>query len=199
MVLVKKSSGAWRLCVDFTDLNKACPKDNHPLPKIDRLVDSTAGHALLSFMDANAGYHQIPMAEKDRPHTAYITSQGVYCYKMMRFRLKNAGATYQRIVNKIFLVDERGIKANPDKGQAVLDMRSPKNVREVQRLTGCLAALGRFLSRSTDKSLTFFRALKRKELDWDEEVEKAFQQLKQHLSTLPKLISPLLGKHYMSI
>ncbi|KNA19683.1 hypothetical protein SOVF_059160, partial [Spinacia oleracea] len=57
VVLVKKPTGAWRMCVDFTDLNKACPKDDHPLPKIDRLVDSIAGHALFSFMDANAGYH----------------------------------------------------------------------------------------------------------------------------------------------
>ncbi|XP_010694815.2 uncharacterized protein LOC104907571 [Beta vulgaris subsp. vulgaris] len=80
--VVKNPSGAWHMCVDFTDLNKACPKDNHPLPKIDRLVDSTAGHALLSFMDANAGYHQIPMAEHDRVHTAFTTPQGVYCYKM---------------------------------------------------------------------------------------------------------------------
>ena len=90
------------MCMDFTDLNKVYPKDNHPLPKIDRIVDSTAGHALLSFMDANAGYHQIAMAEHDKVHTAFITPQGVYCYKMMSFGLKNAGATYQRTVNKIF-------------------------------------------------------------------------------------------------
>lgn len=62
------------MCVDFTDLNKACQKDDHPLPKIDKLVDSRAGHALLSFMDANSGYHQIPMVEKDQVHTAFITS-----------------------------------------------------------------------------------------------------------------------------
>ncbi|XP_057247196.1 uncharacterized protein LOC130589714 [Beta vulgaris subsp. vulgaris] len=73
-------------------------------------------------------------------------------------------------------------------------MSSPRNVREVQRLTGCLAALGLFLSRSADKSLLFFRALKRKEFDWDKEAEEAFQQLKQHLATLPKLISPLPGE-----
>lgn len=101
---MKKPNGTWRMCVDFTDLNKACPKDDYPLPKIDRLVDSTAGHALFSFMDANAGYHQIPMAPKGQPHTAFITSQGVYCYKVMPFGLKNAGATYQRLVNKIFQV-----------------------------------------------------------------------------------------------
>ena len=95
VVLVKKSNGKWRMCVDFTDLNKACPKDDYPLPKIDRLVDSTAGHALLSFMDANAGYHQIPLATEDQPHTAFITNAGVYCYKVMPFGLKNAGATYQ--------------------------------------------------------------------------------------------------------
>lgn len=83
------------MCVKFTNLNKAYPKDNHPLTKIDRLVDSMAGHALLSFMDANACYHQIPMAEHDRVHTAFITNQGLCCYRIMSFGLKNAGATYQ--------------------------------------------------------------------------------------------------------
>ena len=74
VVLVKKSNGKWRMCVDFTDLNMACPKYDYPLPKIDRLVDSTAGHTLLSFMDANAGYHQIPLAAEDQSHTAFITN-----------------------------------------------------------------------------------------------------------------------------
>ncbi|XP_056690478.1 uncharacterized protein [Spinacia oleracea] len=232
VVLVKKPTCAWRMCVDFTDLNKACPKDDHPLPKIDRLVDSTAGHALFSFMDANVGYHQIPMAEEDQPHTTFITSQGVYCYKVMPFGLKNAGATYQRFINRIFegqlgrnvqayvddmivkskakadhvtdlretlstlrkygmkinpqkcvfgvkggkclgfLVDERGIEANPDKIQAILDMKSPQTIKQVQRLTGCIAARG--VS--------------------SQEAEIAFQQLKDHLSSLPKLVSPLPGE-----
>lgn len=85
--LVKKLSGAWTICVDFTDLNKTCPKDNHPLINTDRLVDSSARHALLSFMDANAGYHQIPMAEQGRVYAAFVTNQGVYCYRMMPFVL----------------------------------------------------------------------------------------------------------------
>ena len=74
MVLVKKDSGASRMCVDFTDLNKARLKDNQPHPNIDRLVDSTNSHKLLSFMDANAGYHQILMAEKDQIHTTFFTA-----------------------------------------------------------------------------------------------------------------------------
>lgn len=90
------------MCVDFTDLNKACPKDSFPLPRINQLVDSTAGHKLLTFMDAFSGYSQINMAEEDQEKTAFITSQGLYCYKVMPFGLKNAGATYQRLVNKIF-------------------------------------------------------------------------------------------------
>lgn len=73
VVLVKKSNGKWRMCVDFTDLNKACPKDNFPLPRIDLLVDSTAGHELLSFMDAFSGYNQNHMEEADQEKTAFIT------------------------------------------------------------------------------------------------------------------------------
>ncbi|XP_021733078.1 uncharacterized protein LOC110699873 [Chenopodium quinoa] len=183
VVLVRKPNGSWRMYVDFTDLNKACPKDDHPLPKIDRLVVSTAGHAHLSFMDANAGYHQIPMSEKDQAHTAFITSQGVYCYNVMPFGLKNAGATYQRLMNKIFEGQlGRHVEAYVD------------DMIEVKRLTGCLAALGSFLSRSADKSLSFFKALKRPKFLWDEEVEKAFQQLKAHLMDTPKLVSPLPGE-----
>ena len=82
------------MCVDFTNLNKACPKGDYPLPKIDHLVDSTAGHAHVTFMDANASYHQIPLAEVDQSHTAFFTSSGVYCYIVMPFGLENTEATY---------------------------------------------------------------------------------------------------------
>jgi hypothetical protein len=95
VVLVKKSNGKWRMCVDFTDVNKACPKDSFPLPRIDALVNSTSGYGLLSFMDAFFGYNQILMHPQDREKTAFITDRGLYCYKVMPFGLKNAGATYQ--------------------------------------------------------------------------------------------------------
>ena len=90
------------MCVDFTDLNNACPKDSFPLPRIDQLVDSIAGHELLTFMDAFSGYNQILMKEEDQEKTAFVTSQGLYCYKVMPFRLKNVGATYQQLVNQMF-------------------------------------------------------------------------------------------------
>jgi len=100
--MVKKTNGKWRICVHFTDLNKACPKDSYPLSCIDLLVDSTAGHQLLSFMDTFSGYNQIRLDEADQEKTLFITSQGLFCYKVMPFGLKNIGATYQRLVNKMF-------------------------------------------------------------------------------------------------
>ena len=84
------------------NLNKACIKDNFPLPRLDRLMDSTTGYKLLIFMDAFSGYNQIKMAEEDQEKTTFITSQRLSCYKVMPFRLKNARATYQRLVNKMF-------------------------------------------------------------------------------------------------
>ena len=101
--MVKKPNGKWRMCVDFTDLNRACPKDSYPLPRIDTLVDSTARHELLSFMDAFLGYNQIKMKEEGQEKTSFVTSQGLFCYKVMSFGLKNAGATYQRLMNKMFV------------------------------------------------------------------------------------------------
>ena len=101
-VVVKKKTGKWHVCVDFTDLNKACPKDPFPMPRIDQLVDATIGHPRMSFLDAFQGYHQIPLATDDQEKTAFVTPVGNYHYKVMPFGLKNAGSTYQRMITKMF-------------------------------------------------------------------------------------------------
>ena len=102
VVMDKKANRKLRMCVDFTDLNRACPKDSSPLPRIDTLVDSTVRHKLLSFMDAFSRYNQIKMNEEDQERTSFVTNQGLFCYKVMPFGLKNARATYQRFMNKMF-------------------------------------------------------------------------------------------------
>ena len=231
-VMVKKDTGGWRMCVDFTDLNKACPKDCYPLPKVDTLVDAAMGYEVLCFFDAFKGYHQIGMSPEDQEKTAFYTDKGTYCYTTMPFGLKNAGATYQRLVNQAFksqigrtveayvddvllksqttstfladlkevlevlretrmmlnpkkcvlgvtsgkflgyLVSRRGIEANPDKVRAIQEMSPPRCVRDVQRLTGRLAALNRFLSQSASKALLFFKVLKKADdFSWTKECQ----------------------------
>ena len=103
MVMVKKANGKWRMCVEFIDLIKACPKDSYLLLCIDLLVNSTAGHQLLSFMDAFFGYNQIKMDVADQEKTSFIISQGLFCYKVMLFGLKNMGETYQMLMNRMFI------------------------------------------------------------------------------------------------
>ncbi|XP_074376769.1 uncharacterized protein LOC141718283 [Apium graveolens] len=255
-VLVKKPNGKWRTCVDFTDLNKACPKDSFPLPRIDQLVDATAGHALLSFMDAYSEYNQILIYEPDQEHTSFITDRGLYCYIGMPFGLINAGATYQRLVNKMFkkqigktmevyvddmlvkskkaedhivdlaemfhilrkykmklnpqkcvfnvesrkflgfMVYHRGIEANPAKIKALLDMKSPTSVKQVQSLTGRIAALNRFVSKSSDRCKEFFKAIKGrgKDFPWTPECEDAFLKIKKQLGNPPMLAKPEDGE-----
>ena len=138
IVLVKKANGKWRLCVDFTDLNKACPKDSFPLPRIDQLVDSIAGHKLLTFMDAFSGYNQIRMAEEDQEKTAFITSQGLYCYKVMPFGQKNAEATYQRLVKKIF---NKQIGRNMEVYVDDMPVKSKEELAHLDDLTETFATL----------------------------------------------------------
>nr|XP_025612049.1 uncharacterized protein LOC112705434 [Arachis hypogaea] len=262
--MVRKSNGKWRMCIDFTDLNKACPKDAYPLPCIDTLVDNSCGYGTLSFMDAYSGYNQILMHSKDQEKTAFITENGNYCYNVMPFGLKNAVATYQRLMNKIFeqqigqnievyvddmvaktklgdphiqdladifgqirrykmklnlekcafgvqggkflgfILTSRGIEANPEKCQAILDVQSPSTIKEVQRLTGRLAALSRFLPCLAPKSSNFFQCLKKntKHFEWNQNCEMAFMSLKEFLSKSHVLQKPKLGEPlyiYLSI
>ena len=101
-IMVKKKNEKWRVCVDFTNLNKTYPKDPFPLPQIDQLVDATVGHPLMSFLDTFQGYHQIPLGLDDQEKTAFVTPVGNYHYKVMPFGLKNAGSIYQRMMTKMF-------------------------------------------------------------------------------------------------
>jgi len=97
------------MCVDYTDLNRACPKDAYPLPNIDKLVDNSSGYKLLSFMDAYSRYNPIPMAEEDKQKTTFMTESGNYYYNVMPFALRNAGATYQRMMNKVYNKELLGV------------------------------------------------------------------------------------------
>ena len=102
LVVVLKKGGNWRVCVDYTDLNEACPKDSFRLPRINQIFDVVARHGILSFLDAFSEYHQIPMHPPDVEKTGFITPHELYGYNLMPFGLKNVGATYQRLVTKIF-------------------------------------------------------------------------------------------------
>ncbi|PKH99436.1 hypothetical protein CRG98_049656, partial [Punica granatum] len=90
------------MCIHYIDLNKACPKDAYPLPRIDLMVDATVGHQLHGFMDAYSRYNEIRMSLEDERHTAFFAHEGVYYYKVMPFGLKNARATYRRLVDAMF-------------------------------------------------------------------------------------------------
>ncbi|GFY89059.1 hypothetical protein Acr_06g0009990 [Actinidia rufa] len=215
VVVAPQKGGKWRVCVDFTDLNKACPKDSFSLPKIDLIVDATSKHELLK--------------------------RGLYCYKVMPFELKNAGATYQRLVNKMFkkqigktmevYIDDMLVKSlrssdhiahlkeafsimrrhrmmlNPSK--CIFGVSSGKFLgflvtkRGIEQLTGRVAALNRFVSKSADKCLPFFKILRKSQIfQWNEESENAFQQLKEYLGSPPLLTVPTTGEDlyvYLSI
>lgn len=126
VVMVKKSNGKWRMCTYYTDLNKACPKDSHSLPNIDDLVDGASGHKMLSFLDAYSGYNQIPMHELDWEKTTFMTDKGNFCYDVMSFGLKNAGATYQHLMDKIF-ADQVGRSTNVYVDDMVVHSATPNN------------------------------------------------------------------------
>ena len=232
VVVVPKKGNKWRVCVDYMDLNDACPKDSFPLPCINHIVDASVGHKMVSFLDAFSGYHQIPMHPSDAEKTSFITPHGLYYYNVMPFSLKNVGAIYQRLVTKIFrlllgstmevyiddmlvkskqrpnhavhlqqifdllrkydmklnplkcafgvntgrflgfMVTQRGIEANPTQLKVILQSPAPSFKKGIQQLIDRLAALGRFISRFTDRLKPFFATLRgANRTEWNEEYD----------------------------
>jgi hypothetical protein len=218
VLVPKKNIKVLRMCVDYTSLNKACPKDYFPMPRIDQVIDLTAGSELLCFLDAYSGYHQIKMKKSDQLATSFVTPYGTYCFVTMPFGLKNAGAMYRCTMQKCladqigrnihayvddiavmskkqddliadlqetfnnlrkynmmlnptkcvfkvpagqllgFIVSHHGIKVNPEKIKAILDISRHNDLKDVQRLTGCVAAVSRFISCLCKKALPLYKA-----------------------------------------
>jgi ribonuclease HI len=241
------------MCIDFIDLNKACPKDEFPLPRIDSLVDAAASSELMSLLDCYSGYHQIWMKKEDEPKTSFITPSGTYFYLRMPEGLKNAGGSFSRMTAKVLhsqigrnvltyvddiivkstkqenhiadlqetfanfrqaglklnpdkcvfgvkngkflgcLVQTKGIKANQNTIEAILQMEPPNTKKGAQRLAGRLASLNRFISRSTERNVPFFEILKSAEVfQWGLAQQRAFEELKQYLIDLTTLTPPSL-------
>ncbi|GJZ64543.1 reverse transcriptase domain-containing protein [Tanacetum coccineum] len=257
-VMVKKNDGGWRMCVNFTDINKACPKDCYPLPEIDWKIESLTGFHLKCFLDAYKGYHQIQMVEGDEDKTTFFVGEGVFCYRKMPFGLKNERATYQRLVDKVFskqigrnleayvddlvikstseegilsdiqetferfwsinmklnlkkcsfgveeglflghLITKQGIKFNPTKIKEFTVLEQTRSLKDIQSLNGKLAALSHFLSKGAERSLPFFKVLKRckgkKTIHWTDEADKAFKEIKKFVQDLPTLTAPRAGE-----
>jgi hypothetical protein len=250
-VLVEKKNGKWRICIDYTNLNKACEKFPYPLPRIDQVVDSTAGCEALYFLDAYSGYHQIALKESDQLATSFITPFGIYCYTTMAFGLKNVGATFQRCMDRClgdlvgrtvevyiddivvksqraddlvadlektfarlranrvklnpekcvfgvsrglllgFLVSARGIEANLEKITAIMCMGPLNDIKDAQKLMGCLASLGRFISRLGERGLPLYNLLKKSDrFEWTDEAHQALEGLKKLLTEPPVLVPP---------
>ena len=143
------------MCVDFRDLNKACPKEDFLLPHIDILVDSTSSNALMSFMDGFSRYNQIKMASKNMTKSTFTTEWWIYCYTVMLFGLKNAGATYQRMAiaflhdmmhNEVEVyVDEMIVKSKDREGHIANLRKFFKRIKEYRlRLNPQNTALGNY-------------------------------------------------------
>nr|GEW40730.1 hypothetical protein [Tanacetum cinerariifolium]GEW43504.1 hypothetical protein [Tanacetum cinerariifolium] len=217
---------SWRMCVDFKDLNKACPKDGYPLPEIDWKVESLYGYPYKCFLDAYKGYHQIKMAEEDEEKIAFITSQGIFCQNfkvyvddlVIKSRteeefIRDAEETFKtlrKINMKLnpkkcafgmregtflgYRVDADGLRVSPDKVKVVIDLPSPKCLKDVRKLNGKLASLNRFLSKSAEKSLPFFKMLKKctkkSDFHWTLEAEEVFKEMKQSIAELPMPTTP---------
>ncbi|PKA49462.1 RNA-directed DNA polymerase like [Apostasia shenzhenica] len=206
---------------------------------------------MMSFVDAFSGYHQIRMAKDDEEHTSFITDQGTFCYKVTPFGLKNAGATYQRMIDTVFknqrgrnieayvddvlikskcvnqhiedlretldtcrtyniklnplksifgssygkflghMVSARDIEANPEKIQAIQEMRPPQTVQDIQKLNGRVTTLSRFISKSGERCLPFFKIFRGENKTWSDDCARAFQSLKEYLLSPPLLSAPI--------
>ncbi|GKV19163.1 hypothetical protein SLEP1_g29457 [Rubroshorea leprosula] len=187
-VLVKKPNGKWRMCIDFTNLNEACPKDPHPLPTVEKLVERVAGHERMSFLDASSSYHQVQLLLNNQEKTTFYAGDTIYYYVMIQFGLKNASATYQKLVQIIFKLQiGRNIE---NLRRAQMKLNSLKCTFAVES-----GKFLRFIARSAERCLPFFKALREpKNVQWIDECQQAFDELKQYLASAPFLSKPVEGE-----
>jgi hypothetical protein len=255
-VPIDKKGGSIRVCVDYQDINKACPKDNFPTPFVDQIVDDCAGSEIFSLMDGFSGYNQINIAPEDQHKTDFICPWGTFAYRKLPFGLKNAGATFQRAMSYAFhdikhivqpylddfpahslrrvdhpnhlraifvhcrfyrirlnphkcifcvesgrllgfIVSRQGIRVDPIKVEAILNLPPPSSLRQLQSLQGKANFLRRFIPNYAEITRGFTRLLKKgSEFVWDKVANNAFEALKLSLTKAPLLFPPDYSRDY---
>jgi len=168
IVSVPKKNGKIQICIDYRDLNAACTKDEFPLPITDVMIDNTCDFEKMSFIDGFLGYNQIKMYPEDKKHTSFKTPLGVFCYTVMPFGLKNAGVTYQRVMNTIFhehirrtvecYVDDIAVKSH-DKGDHLANLKRVFDIMRAYRLN--MNPAKSFLGVASDKISWICRYIQR--------------------------------------
>jgi hypothetical protein len=256
LVPIDKKQGTIRVCIDYRDINKACPKDNFPTPFVDQIVDDCAGSEIFSLMDGFSGYNQINIVPEDQHKTAFICPWGTFAYRKLPFGLKNVGATFQRAMSYAFhdikhivqpylddlpahsmrrvdhpihlraiflrcrfyhirlnphkcifcvesdrllgfIVSRQGIRVDPLKVEAILNLPPPSSLRQLQSLQGKENFLRRFIPNYAEITLGFTRLLKKgSEFVWDTIANKAFEALKLSLTRTPLLFPPDYSRDY---
>jgi hypothetical protein len=253
---IDKKGGSIRVCVDYRDINKACPKDNFPTPFVDQIVDDYAGREIFSLMDGFSDYNQINIVPEDQHKTAFICPWGTFAYRKLPFGLKNAGATFQRAMSYAFhdikhivqpylddfpahslrrvdhpmhlraifvrcrfyrirlnphkcvfcvesgrllgfIVSRHGIRVDPIKVEAILNLPPPSTLRQLQSLQGKENFLRRFIPNYDEITRGFTRLLKKgSEFVWDKAANDAFEALKLSLTKAPLLFPPDYSRDY---
>nr|AAT01348.1 putative polyprotein [Oryza sativa Japonica Group]AAT85163.1 putative polyprotein [Oryza sativa Japonica Group] len=181
-VLVRKKTGQWRMCVNYTDLNKSCPKDPFGLPRIDQI-----GHNVEAYVD------DVVVKTKQKDDLIADLEETFKSIRAFKMKLNPEKCIFGVPSGKLlgFMVSQRGIQPNPEKINAILSMKPPSSQKDVQKLTGCMVALSRFVSRLGERGMPFFKLLKKTDnFQWGPEAQKAFEDFKKLLTTPPVLASP---------
>ncbi|XP_056022110.1 uncharacterized protein LOC130054993 [Ostrea edulis] len=203
VVLVHKTNGTMRFCVEYCRLNEVTVKDAYPLPKIDEAFDHLSGHAVFSTLDLSSGYWQVDMEEADKEKTVFVTRKGLYQFKVMHFGLCSAPATFERLMETVLAGLQwnkylDGIAADPEKVKAVADWPVPRNVSDIRSFIGIRSYYRRFIRDIAFIAKSLHRLNEKgRKFQWTKETQEAFETLRDRLISAPILALSDVTKQFI--
>nr|GFB50557.1 retrotransposon-related protein [Tanacetum cinerariifolium] len=192
VLLVRKKDGTWRFCVDYRALNSITIRDRFPIPTVDELLDELHGAHIFSKIDLRAGYHQIRVADTDTHKTAFRTVYGHYEFLVMPFDLSNAPSTFQATMNDIFwdVLRRSGVATDKEKIQAIQEWPKPTSITGLRGFLGLTGYYPRFVKSYAQIASPLTDLLQHQKLEWNDQANEEFINIKAALTTLPILALP---------